>query len=154
MADITCAGCGILKRHRARGLCIKCYDKVPRKIITCLGCGERKAHRARQLCDICYAGHGTEYPKLPHSMGIIKLEADERRDSQRVKPIAPTMARPGTEEKIQVMQKRHARMELLHHAYDCRLPKEIKNISVKSQNGGWHNTPSAIYSTPDVGGDE
>jgi hypothetical protein len=81
-------------------------------------------------------------------------EEEDRRDSQRVEPLTPTMARPGTEEKILVLIARHARFERLHHPNDCRIPKEIETTTLKRQDGGWHNHPSSIFSTPNIDVDE
>jgi hypothetical protein len=65
------------------------------------------------------------------------------------------MARPGTEEKIQVMIARHARFETLYHEHDCVIPKELDTITpTRSKNGGWHNGPSVIFSTPELIEDE
>lgn len=154
MAEITCAGCGKTKPHRAKGLCIKCYDRIPRKLITCISCGERKPHEARQLCFNCYRSSRKKHPLLRASIGCVKAEEEDRRDSLRVPPLGPTMARPGSEEKIQVFISRHARFETLYHPHDCVIPKEIDGAGTKRIDGGWHNGPSAIFSTPDLSDDE
>ena len=151
MAEITCAGCGKRTPHRAKGLCIKCYDRIPRRLITCISCGERKPHEARQLCRSCYKNSGSGTPFLKSSLGCVIAEEEDRRDSMRVLPLTPTMARPGTEEKIQVMIARHARFETLYHEHDCVIPKELDTITpTRSKNGGWHNGPSVIFSTPEL----
>lgn len=154
MAEITCAGCGKRTPHRAKGLCIKCYDRIPRRLITCLSCGERKPHEARQLCRPCYKNSGSDTPLLSHSLGSTRLEEENKRDSLRTAPLTPTMARPGTEEKIRVMMARHARFETLYHEHDCVIPKELDTITLKRRDGGWHNGPSIIFSTPELDPDE
>ena len=64
------------------------------------------------------------------------------------------MARPGTEEKIRVMMARHARFETLYHEHDCVIPKELDTITPTRRNGGWHNGPGNIFSTPELDPDE
>lgn len=154
MAEITCAGCGLKRPHRAKQLCIKCYDKIPRRLITCISCGERKPHEARQLCFQCYRKRGTKPPLLRASLGCVISEEEDRKDSLRVEPLTPTMARPGTEEKIQVMIARHARFERLYHLHDCIIPKEIETVAIKCRDGGWHNNPRMIFSSPDLDTDD
>ena len=157
MAEITCAGCKKIKPHRAKGLCIKCYDKIPRKLITCISCGERKPHEARQLCFHCYRRSRNDHPLLRASLGCVIAEEEDRRDSLRVPPLGPTMARPGSEEKILVLVARHARFETLYHPHDCIIPKEVTaltGVTSKRKDGGWHNNPSAIFHTPDLTADD
>ena len=157
MAEITCAGCGKTKPHRAKGLCIKCYDRIPRRLITCISCGERKPHEARQLCFTCYRQRRNEHPLLRASLGCVIAEEEDRKDSKRVPPLTPTMARPGSEEKIKVFIARHARFETLYHPHDCVIPKEVTaltGVSAKRKDGGWHNNPSAIFHTPDLTADD
>lgn len=149
MAEITCAGCKKIKPHRAKGLCIKCYDKIPRKLITCISCGERKPHEARQLCFHCYRRSRNDHPLLRASLGCVIAEEEDRRDSLRVPPLGPTMARPGSEEKIQVLVARHARFETLYHPHDCVIPKELDGAGTKRIDGGWHNG-TQIFHSPDL----
>ena len=150
MAEITCAGCQKIKPHRAKGLCIRCYDRIPRKLITCISCGERKPHEARQLCFHCYRRSRNDHPLLRASLGCVIAEEEDRRDSLRVPPLGPTMARPGSEEKIQVLVARHARFETLYHPHDCVIPKELDGAgSAKRADGGWHNG-AQIFHTPDL----
>jgi len=148
MAEITCVNCGERKPHRAKGLCIKCYDKIPRKMITCISCGERKPHYARQLCFTCYRQRRNEHPLLRASLGLVKSDEEDRRDSLRVPPLGPTMARPGTEAKVLVFIARHTRFETLYHPHDCVIPKEIDGAGSKRIDGGWHNG-AQIFHTPD-----
>ena len=157
MAEITCAGCKKIKPHRAKGLCIKCYDRIPRKLITCISCGERKPHEARQLCFHCYRRSRNDHPLLRASLGCVIAEEEDRRDSLRVPPLGPTMARPGSEEKILVLVARHARFETLYHPHDCIIPKEVTaltGVTSKRKDGGWHNNPTSIFHTPDLTADD
>ena len=149
MAEITCAGCKKIKPHRAKGLCIKCYDKIPRKLITCISCGERKPHEARQLCFHCYRRSRNDHPLLRASLGCVIAEEEDRRDSLRVPPLGPTMARPGSEEKILVLVARHARFETLYHPHDCIIPKELDGAGSKRIDGGWHNGATIFHSEVD-----
>ena len=149
MAEITCITCKQRRPHRAKGLCIKCYDKIPRRLITCISCGERKPHEARQLCRQCYKSTGPDTPTMAHSMGCVKAEEENKRDSLRVPPLGPTLARPGTEEKIQVLMARHARFETLYHPHDCTIPKELDGAGSKRIDGGWHNG-ATIFHSPDL----
>ena len=153
MGEITCAGCGKIKPHRAKGKCIKCYDKMPRRIITCISCGERKSHEARQLCFTCYRKSRNDHPLLKASLACVKSEEENKRDALRVLPLYPTLARPGSEEKILVFIARHARFETLYHPHDCIIPKEVNGAGSKRIDGGWHNGPITIYGTPDVDDD-
>jgi len=147
MAEITCVNCKERRPHRAKGLCIKCYDRIPRRLITCISCGERKPHEARQLCRQCYKSTGPDTPHLPHSMGCVKAEEENKRDSLRVPPLGPTLARPGTEAKVLVLIARHARFETLYHPHDCRIPKEIEGGGSKHHDGGWHNGAQIFHTT-------
>jgi len=152
MAEITCITCKERHPHRAKGLCIKCYDRIPRRLITCISCGERKPHMARQLCKQCYVIHGATTPHLKHSLGCVKAEEEDRRDSLRVPPLGPTLARPGSEEKIQVLITRHTRFETLYHPHDCTIPKELDGMGTrgcKRIEGGWHNG-AQIFHAPDL----
>lgn len=163
MREFLCPGCRQIKKHRAKNLCINCYDKLPRKKITCLGCGEIREHRARRLCALCYDKKKKGFPKMPHSLGCVREEQENQYDSMRVQPLSPTMARPGTEEKIQVLIARHARHELLWHPHDCLIPSERGELGMSARPGrhlrgeknvkrasGWHNSPvEKIFSVPD-----
>ena len=148
MAEILCVTCKEWRPHRAKGLCIKCYGRIPRRLITCISCGERKPHEARQLCRQCYKNTGPTTPHLKHSLGLIKTDEDDKRDSLRVPPLGPTLARPGTEAKVLVLIARHNRFETLYHPHDCVIPKEIEGGGSKRIDGGWHNG-AQIFHTPD-----
>ena len=149
MANVLCVTCKEWHPHRAKGLCLKCYGRIPRRLITCISCGERKPHEARQLCRQCYKSNGPATPHLKHSLGLIKTDEDDKRDSLRVPPLGPTMARPGTEEKIQVLMTRHARFETLYHPHDCTIPKELDGGGSKRIDGGWHNGAQIFHSEVD-----
>lgn len=123
---INCTDCGKRRRHRARGLCYLCYEKLPRKLIRCLECGQNKPHKGRNLCLECYRAAKTIYPAVPRNVQPTMSELRERemeeRDRMRRLPLTPTEARPGSEAKILVLIERHERNELLHHPQDNRTP--------------------------------
>jgi hypothetical protein len=86
---------------------------------------------------------------MSHSLGCVKAEEENKRDSLRVPPLGPTLARPGSEEKIQVLIARHTRFETLYHPNDCVIPKELEGGGSKRIDGGWHNG-ATIFHTPDL----
>lgn len=135
------------------------------RLIHCFGCGMRRKHIARRLCQKCYDQHKKDFPRLFHSMGLLPSDENENiQDMQRKPPAAPTMARPGTEEKIQVLMRRHENNEQLWHPHDCLIPSERGENSAKKarpgmvyglkkgkrRDGGWHNSPAQkIFTVPD-----
>lgn len=123
---IICGMCQQKRNHRARGLCLECYEKLPRKIIRCLECGENKEHKGRNLCGDCYKASKSIYPAVPRnvqpSTSEIREKELEELDRKRKLPEHPTQHQPGSEEKIVEMVKRHERNELLHHPQDNKTP--------------------------------
>ncbi len=72
--------------------------------MTCPLCRRRPPARQSGLCHGCHA----------------ELSSRTTR-----KPCKPTMALPGTEEKIQVLAERAARGEELFHDYDAAQPRDL-----------------------------
>ncbi len=49
---IKCKNCGEEKKHRAKGLCVSCYQK--NRIGICIKCGREAPIQAKQMCSTCY----------------------------------------------------------------------------------------------------
>lgn len=84
----------------------------------CQHCARRKANRARRLCAPCYrddAIRGLYKPYQRISVGLHAYSGD-------VPPLsdAPTDARPGTVEKVRVMEARALAGQHVHHPKDAR----------------------------------
>jgi hypothetical protein len=84
----------------------------------CRHCVKRKAHAARGLCSSCWTDEAirNQYPPKVRSgrkgVGIVK--------GKRPVP-EPTVAYPGTAEKVQVLEERARRGEQLFHPLDTPL---------------------------------
>lgn len=85
-------------------------------IAVCRHCGIKKANRPRGLCWRCYHAPGVrrKYPSGAKNAG--KTSGWESRRHAHAKQ--STVARPGTEEKILILQARATRGEYLFHPDD------------------------------------
>lgn len=81
----------------------------------CRNCSRYAISRPRKLCWTCYYTPGVKerFPKETSDAFIVD-------NTTKPLPKEPTMARPGTEEKIQVFRERIMRGEHLHHPDDYK----------------------------------
>lgn len=104
-------------------------DNVP-----CRHCRRTRANRPRGLCWCCYSN--------PHIVSLYPPEgkfvaaiwripgADEDFFGGYDLPSEPTIAPPGTEEKIQVLMQRAAQRVYLHHPCDAPMDRESRNLGI------------------------
>jgi hypothetical protein len=85
----------------------------------CRHCNQRGVNRPRGLCWGCYYTPGVIHLYPPDSKYAYRGVGTSGR-----KPCEPTTARPGSPEKIAVLEGRAERGEMLFHPDDGRLPSD------------------------------
>lgn len=94
--------------------------------IVCKHCGRTLQHRAKGLCSTCFYKHGGQYPCLapPKSWERKykeRFNGDGLSDDfngEAAPCLEPTDARPGSDEKIEVLGRRFAAKQNLWHMRD------------------------------------
>ena len=120
---VTCISCGQKQMPWKRGCCEPCYTRrmsasgakgFPTPCDHCVvGRGWSKR---RRLCDEC---HADETIACLYGGKDVLMETDRVKCFQQ--PETPTIAQPGSAEKILVMAQRFAQAQELHHPADARL---------------------------------
>jgi hypothetical protein len=85
----------------------------------CRNCGERVANRPRGLCWTCYYTAGVR-DRYPSTSKFAHREIEDFYGQARP-VLVPTMARPGSREKIAVLSERASRRQVLWHPLDASL---------------------------------
>ena len=96
------------------------------RMIECLLCGKLKPHKSRYLCLACYQNPASKKLKIPTQFRVDRdnLELAHRVPASPAKN--PTQAKPGSQEKIAVMQERYEKNQHIHHPEDAKIvPDEM-----------------------------
>ena len=96
----------------------------------CQHCLKNYQRRPRGLCDPCYRNLAVRlvYPAVEY---LCRRGYGQTPGCGKRLPIDPTGARPGSEEKIQVLSERASRGEALYHPLDARLDEDWRQILLK-----------------------
>jgi hypothetical protein len=94
----------------------------------CRHCGRKRVNRPRGLCWSCYYKPGIRgrYPSTS-KFGQRGIGNDNRTTPL---PTEPTVARPGTPEKVAVMEQRARRRQSLWHPSDAPMDRESVLLGV------------------------
>jgi hypothetical protein len=90
--------------------------------MACRHCGRLKVNRPRGLCWSCYYKPGVRerYP----SISKFGQRGVGNGNEAAALPSVPTCARPGSPEKVAVLEQRARRRESLWHPYDAPMDRE------------------------------
>ncbi len=91
-----------------------------RRMIHCLLCGEFKPHKSRYLCMKCYQNPLSKNLKIPVNFRVERMDREEVVRCPVLPPDEPTMAKPGTQEKIEILTARWVANRLLYHPDDAK----------------------------------
>jgi hypothetical protein len=94
-------------------------------IMTCRHCGRSKVNRPRGLCWSCYYTPGVRerYP----STSKFAYRGNGTGNGAAPLPLEPTTARPGSPEKVAVLEERARRRQALWHPLDARMDSQDLN---------------------------
>jgi AP2 domain len=112
-----CDACGRWPADHVRGRCIWCQPDQHLPTMACVRCGEREGTRGLRLCPACDelvmdVAERDQLPRRPYPP-----RRKDQMDSPE--PERPTLALPGSPEKVAEMARRYQRREGLFHGADA-----------------------------------
>lgn len=100
----------------------------------CKHCGKNKVNRPRGLCWSCYYTPGVKDQHPSTSKYARRGRGNLTGDAPM--PLAPTLATPGSEEKIRVLEERVRRGESLWHPSDAKGNPDRAPVEVITAQAG------------------
>jgi hypothetical protein len=95
----------------------------------CRHCGHGPANRPRGLCWTCYYTPGLR-DRYPSTSPFARRGIADR-NGRMVLPPLPTAARPGSPEKVAVLELRARQHQTLWHPYDAPLDRESLRLGIR-----------------------